>query len=417
MLSLSHRIRVAAASRRQVSGGIKKFASGGVSSYGVCLQLSDGGYLLFSSVSGGFVVLRLDEDLTQTDGAEITFSGSASNLIAYSAVEGPGGEIYLLLRGRLNDDGSVYLMALTAGLELQWQRKISTSESVQGYSLTLNNGFLYVSVGSGGTAGKAHILKYSTTGVLQWQTHVANAAGTAAARCHDHDDNGNIYLLCTANPAGAYYTGLVKLNSSGGEVAQRYIVNSTASISAVTRDASGNFYAVGSAGNYMSPHPLVIKFDSSLNQIWSRELLGSPYAAIRNVEYRDGELCMIAYGSTEVLVARLDVYGAILAQREFTPASGAAYIYDALQFDAARIIAGGGFGGELSMFDILGDSDGLGTYGGQLTVTEPGYTMDTYALSSGASSLTVAAGSLSDTAAALTVSPLATLTTTYLTKD
>ena len=115
---------------------------------------------------------------------------------------------------------------------LQWQREMSSSYSAQAYSLTLDSGNnVYVAISckdsSGGTTFGI-LAKYNTSGVIQWQNKITFSAFGGVKPTNSQavvvDSSDNVYLF---SPSGSYYSvgGVVvgspalvqKFNSSGVE--------------------------------------------------------------------------------------------------------------------------------------------------------------------------------------------------------
>lgn len=108
---------------------------------------------------------------------------------------------------------------------LQWQRNITFSSNLLlGISNSnrlqvTSDGYLYLLVAISGTYQEAAILKYNSSGVLQWQKKYSMASVSVAARDMVIDSSGNIYVNMGYGPTSNSNCQLKKLNSSGTELA------------------------------------------------------------------------------------------------------------------------------------------------------------------------------------------------------
>ena len=100
---------------------------------------------------------------------------------------------------------------------LQWQRiwgsVVGPYKDVGGGITIDNSDNLYV-VGEGGSGGSgALILKYNTSGVLQWSRYFGSSGYKSYAV--DFDNDGNIYICGTTHTGGSGRAFIAKSNSSG----------------------------------------------------------------------------------------------------------------------------------------------------------------------------------------------------------
>ncbi len=123
------------------------------------------------------------------------------------------------------------------------------------------------------------IVKYDSAGNYQWNQTVSwNLANTEKAIAVDVDSSGNVYVGGYAAPVSSnnYYFGLVKFDSSGNQVWNRTARFSTYSqLYDIAVDNSNNVFIAGTFSN-VSYDWAMMKYDSSGNQLWNRTLNLNP---------------------------------------------------------------------------------------------------------------------------------------------
>ena len=122
----------------------------------------------------------------------------------------------------------------------------------------------------------ASIVKYNSSGTLQWQRQIAGGGNTAAATCVACDSSNNIYV--GGNYTTSYSRGLVAKYNASGTIQWQILVYDTGStngttLNAITVGSAGDVYICGSyydAGAYT--YAFVAKINSSGVLQWSRSL-------------------------------------------------------------------------------------------------------------------------------------------------
>lgn len=243
------------------------------------------------------------------------------------------GNVYIVGRTLSAGMGSsdVYIAKYNTSGTLQWQRYLGSSLSEIGYGIALDSSANIYITGStsAGTNGSMLTAKYDTNGTIQWQRYIGGS-GSEIGYGAAVDSNGNVYVVgSSSSNSNAQDAYLVKYNSSGSLQWQRalggisnefgyaiaidptssflYITgssnsNTTAGVNdmiiarylsdgthswtrslgdtqddygyGVAVDALGNAYVTGSA--YSNNYVLVVKYDSSGTLQWQRRINETP---------------------------------------------------------------------------------------------------------------------------------------------
>jgi hypothetical protein len=176
-----------------------------------------------------------------------------------------------------------------------WQKSVGSINSDRFYGITLDTQGDVISVGYNRGVNTTYynwVVKYNTSGVIQWQKTINVAGGTQNNYTWDvvTDSSDNIYCCATSNDSN---TGLLyKLNSSG---ALQWIKTTDTFIpQELAIDSSGNIYAGGSESNDAT----FAKFDSSGNIQWQAKLhptVSSSYSYVQSMKVsNDGEYLLFS---------------------------------------------------------------------------------------------------------------------------
>jgi len=156
----------------------------------------------------------------------------------------------------------VNLMKIDSSGSLVWERNLSLS----GFAVFMPtdqtiavdaSGNIYLVVEGQTSGNRTTVVKYNTSGVLQWQyaTTFLSAANNAAVTC---DSSGNVYFLSVENASPASNLYITKLTSAGSVSWQRILTgNPVISWSllggAASVDAYGNLLLTGSGYIFRFP--------------------------------------------------------------------------------------------------------------------------------------------------------------------
>ena len=161
---------------------------------------------------------------------------------------------------------------------IQWARQIGrsgTNEHSNAVALD-STGNVYIA-GSTTYSGQnaASIVKYNSSGVLQWQTCLS---GTTNSNSNEFssitiDSSDNIFVCGHTTTISNLTVGMIaKYNSSGTLIWQRKISNpSIVKLYGISTDNEGDVYAVGIPGSY---YGLVVKYSTSGELQWQRRVSG-----------------------------------------------------------------------------------------------------------------------------------------------
>ena len=162
---------------------------------------------------------------------------------------------------------------------LLWQRLLQTSGfQTQAAKIALDSsGNIYVTGRSSPTGyNRCIIVKYNNSGTIQWQ-RLFGDVGTVATIGYGiaADTSGNVYAVGTTNVLGNNDFFIVKYNTSGTLQWQKSLTNYNSTVFVgVSVDSSGNVYAIGYTN--LSPYRCaIVKYDSSGSLQWQRIMTNS----------------------------------------------------------------------------------------------------------------------------------------------
>lgn len=178
--------------------------------------------------------------------------------------------------------GTAYAQKADSGGNRQWTRILNwstTSIYFEAGRVTSSGDF--IGVGVYDNASKGLVVKWNSSGTLQW---IRSIAGTTETLGLDVavSSTGNIYaVLCDKYDVSKYYMSVVKFNSSGTLQWQRYVNGDSFNPRmTIAIDSSENVYASGTTyapsnitGNWL----YVLKYNSSGTLQWQKALQTTNY--------------------------------------------------------------------------------------------------------------------------------------------
>ena len=224
-------------------------------------------------------------------GTNRTVSGCCGCYIWQTVIGGltidASGNVYLV--GVTNNGDAArygYLVKYDSSGTLQWQKKIIIAGSATYSNITICyydsvNDCIYVIGGSRTDAiGADTLIKFDTSGTIVWSTQVSNYD---SLRSITTDSSGNIYVAGTNGDASGYqYSGFNKLDSSGTRTLSILsYVGGGGSLTVdygITVDSTGNIYRVG-VFDYSGGGIYIIKTNSTGVIQWSRLISTSTSSA------------------------------------------------------------------------------------------------------------------------------------------
>ena len=202
----------------------------------------------------------------------------------------------------------------------KWFYQSGTSNADVTYGLTIDSSSnLYVVGSSNGNLDgntnlggqDAFIMKFNSSGTRQWTTLIGTTSDDLAFSVAA-DDSGNIYIAGTTKGSlngnvnvGGSDIFLAKYNSSGNQLWTRSIATiGDDSSTGLVIDKSQNIYITGYVNGSLNGNThaggndaVILKYDSSGNQIWSRQIGGTNDDLFRDIVI-DSENKLILTGSS-----------------------------------------------------------------------------------------------------------------------
>lgn len=207
-----------------------------------------------------------------------TALGTTSSSLGYSVQVNSSGEVYVGGSSSFSGGNVFQLAKYSSSGVLQWQKRLGTGgglpSTAQGIALD-PSGNIYIG-GRRDVGGNNDFLvaKYNSSGVVQWQQQYGTSGGSEDF-CQGIavDSSGNVYAAGYTNTSGSWDMLLLKYNTSGTLQWQRRIGTGATDIAnAVAVDSSGSAYMCGYSNNTGANGIQIVKYDTSGNLQWQRVL-------------------------------------------------------------------------------------------------------------------------------------------------
>lgn len=318
---------------------------------------------------------------------------------------------------------------------LQWQKTLGSVGLYQaGLSVVVeqSTGDFYVggfSLPNGGFPQNNAMLlvKYDSSGVLQWQKSLTYAGSQADCSDIALDSSGNIYLAGTSPTGATYGQGtLVKYNSSGAVQWQVAITKATGQSSyySIVIDSSDNIFVTGTAltGVGGTSYGIVAKYNTSGALQWKKQIGNPEFPVLTSITADSlGNIYTAGWGGANYssYIIKLDTNGAIQWQRNFSATNYWAQIYSITIDSSDNLVVGGftrstsGSINQILMLKVPSDGTPTGTYtasGISFTYNTPtlaisdlsAWSATTTTMTAGTPSFTAATSSLTGATSTLT---------------
>lgn len=345
------------------------------------------GYTTNSGVNSGIVSKYSVDGTIQW---QRTLGASSPNDTNFFGVDvDSSGNVYVVGATASNgtvDGRDVQIVKYDTNGNLQWQKTLgSAGLNQQGVSIVVeqSTGDFYV----GGTFLPATsfpqdfrtlLLKYDSSGTLQWQKGLTPATSSDSASCYSIalDSAGNIYMSGSAPTGATYNQGLlVKYNSSGALQWQVAITKATgqSGFDGITIDSSDNIFVCGDVltGVGGNTYGIVAKYNTSGALQWKKQIGdGTTTPRCRGITTdSSGNIYTTAWAgpNNSSYIIKLDTSGSIQWQRNFSATSYTTYFYSIAMDSSNNLVAGGyirsgGGVNQILMLRVPDDGTPTGTY-------------------------------------------------------
>ena len=213
----------------------------------------------------------------------------------------------------------------TSGV-IQWQKTLSgTASSDRGNDLALDSsGNIYV-VGSSddGPSRNFQIAKYNSSGAVQWQRRFGSESSNDVGFGIALDSNNDVYVtgVQTYGGGGELCPQIVKYNSSGTIQWQRRLKPATGDDFYYGVAAGSSIYACGYSQAAGNNNLLLVKYDTSGTLQWQKRLGGTSAEFGFGVAIDSSGNVFVSgqtnvSGNYDMLIAKYDSSGAVLWQRK-----------------------------------------------------------------------------------------------------
>jgi hypothetical protein len=391
--------------------GVGFDSSGNV--YGAMLNINNNGSNVISKYTNGGLQWVVNATLASGVSSS-TVSQGYKNFVVDSS-----GNSYSTWTVNTGSAGIGYILKVNSSGTVQWQRKLTNAaNSVGVYCVGLDSTAANICVAGAAQVGSnsgAFVAKYDSAGAIAWQRYLNAGGNSIYIGSTGFDSAGNIYAVGYANPGGGTIYGfIVKYNSTGTLQWQRKLTAaSQVTPSSLSFDASDNLYVAGFTG---SSSFLALVPNAGTTITWQITSASDPYALPQwAVTDSSGNTWGTSFnGSSTFNITKIDASGNVVFRNSITNmANNGGLALDATNgyFYVATTNLGSFSGNPLwaSFYKLPANGDNTV---GSLTNVGP-YTPQSYSagsiptlsspsLSNTANSLTDAAGALTDAAGDLT---------------
>lgn len=258
---------------RAYSVGVDTQEAAGI--YGEGNVTSDISFLARYDTSGG---LQFQEKFADTSYIlPPTVAGGSVNRVAVT----PGGDIHTTTTPLPLSPGFsvLYVAKFNSSGVVQWQRELSGASNVAGEGVAVGSVGEVYAVGYADTAGstrQALLVKYDASGAIQWQRLLGGASGSSTrANGVAVDPLGGVYFVGSVDAFGGDLL-VVKYDTSGALQWQRLLAVGYTGfrLGGVATDTLGNAYvSCGTDTGLIA----IAKYDAAGTLLWQRQLSGPTF--------------------------------------------------------------------------------------------------------------------------------------------
>lgn len=180
---------------------------------------------------------------------------------------------------------------------------------------TSNNVFLVTEMFYSGTGQKWQVVKYNSSGTIQWQKNIYFGSSSTGWDIAVSQVDGTIVTAGSNSTSGD--ANVIKLNTDGTTSWHRW--NSSGRFPTVAVDSTNAVYV----SRHVSSTTFIDKFDSSGTWQWGRQYTVSGASANQKISVDpSNNVYIMNYGSNFVNVAKYNSSGTLQWQRRMTSSSG-----------------------------------------------------------------------------------------------
>ena len=247
-----------------------------------------------------------------------SFLSTDANSVAVDSL----GNIYMTGSDRNGSDSEILVVKFDPSGNILWQKTLddnsATARNEYGYDIAIDSSDNVYIAGTSYNVDIPTVVKYDSSGTLQWKKWVYNINYDGAFKGIAIDSSDNLCLV------GDYFRSptrdiiIVKLNSSDGSVIwQRRLYGGSDAAQDIAIDSSDNIYISG----YFGSTPLIAKYNSSGTIQWQRIIsatdIYTPQTSGIVVDSSDN-IYLVATLDVEksIIIFKYDSSGAILWKRQ-----------------------------------------------------------------------------------------------------
>lgn len=223
------------------------------------------------------------------------------------------------------------------------------------------------SSGGSTTERDVYVAKYNTSGTLQWERQIGQGSTADIGNGIGIDSSANAYAVGSSLDGGSTNKCfIVKYNTSGTLQWQKLLADSTSSVfNGVAVSSTGDSYCVGYR---IFTHPLIAKYNSSGTLSFQKELnFSSNYGAFNgSLVASDGFIYAVGYAQgarTMGLIAKYSTSGTLQWQRTIGHSSLNINLYSITVSISGAMYIAGDIGSNGFVASLPSDGTLTGTYG------------------------------------------------------
>jgi hypothetical protein len=214
-----------------------------------------------------------------------------------------------------------------------------------------------------------YVAKYNTSGTLQWERQIGQGSTADLGNGIGIDSSANAYAVGNSLDGGSINKCfIVKYNTSGTLQWQKLLADgaSSSQFNGVAVSSTGDSYCVGYRA---STHPLIAKYNSSGTLSFQRELnFPSVYGSFNGSHFAiDGFIYAVGYavisGRLAGLIAKYNTSGTLQFQRTIAHPSLNINIYSITVLTSGVMYLAGDVGSDGFVASLPSDGTLTGTYG------------------------------------------------------